>query len=90
MQNIWTFLGFIICIIVFIVFGEVAGFRVIGLLCIIQAVYALKTQSVPVGIEGRPASFYITGFPAIIYGILLGLVGTFFVLFPMVVSNALT
>ena len=87
--SLWTIAGFVVCVTGFLVFGNNVGFRLVGVLCIIHAAHALITQSVPVGIRGRPASFFLTGLSAVLFGLILGVIGVFFVLYPAEVSNAL-
>ncbi len=55
--------------------GIVAALRVAGVACLVTALVWVIERSVPVGIEGRPPSFYLRGAGAVIAAILMGALG---------------
>lgn len=88
--SFWATTGFVVCVAGFLIFGNIAGFRLLGALCIIHAGHAFISRSVPVGIKGRPASFYLTGFSAVLFGLVLCFLGVLLLVYPAEVSNALS
>ena len=87
--NVLGLAGIAACLLAFATLGNIAAFRVVGVVIISHSAYVLVTRSVPVGIKGRPASFYLTGASAISVGILLGVVGVLLVLYPSEASRML-
>lgn len=57
-----------------------------GGLLIGMGVYWIKKRSIGIGIEGRPAFFYIKGKGAIIWGILVIVAGVIILLKPEIIS----
>jgi hypothetical protein len=88
--NILGLAGIAACLLAFATLGNIAAFRVVGVVVILHGVYVLITRSVPFGIKGRPASFYLTGIAAILFGILLGVIGLLLVLYPSEASRMLS
>lgn len=69
--NVLVLVGFVVCVLAFWTLSNTVAFRILGAVTIFQALYVLITRSVPVGIRGRPASFYLTGTAAILFDITL-------------------
>ena len=85
----WPTVGVVACIAAFFAFGELAALRVGGLLCIGGSAHTLITRSVPVGIRGRPPSFYLTGVSAVLVGLIMAGLGVLLLAYPQEVSDAL-
>jgi hypothetical protein len=86
---IWLFnlVAFAACFIAFAAFGNVAGYRVLGLVCCVGGAVVMYIRSIPIGIEGRPPSFYISGGAALFVGFLLSLLGLIILLFAKSISG---
>jgi hypothetical protein len=52
-----------------------AAVRVAGVACIAAGVLWIFRRSVPIGIEGRPPSYYLSGWIAIFAGLAIAAVG---------------
>ena len=62
-------------------FGITAAVRVLGLACIVTGVVWSFGRSVPIGIEGRPPSFFLNGTCALIAGIAMVALGAAFMVY---------
>lgn len=85
----WSTVGFLACVAVFLAFGEVAGVRVAGALTIGGAIRTLVARSIPVGIRGRPTSYYLTGIVAVLAGLVMAFLGILLLAYPEQVLSAL-
>jgi len=79
------FLVFAIMVIAFI-HRETLGIQLLGLVEVIVGLSLVRSQSVGYGIRGRPARGYIRGFPAILLGVGLSLLGLYSLLRPAAVA----
>jgi hypothetical protein len=61
---------FAVLVGVFFIFGAAWTWRLAGLPMAIGGVVTIRQRSLPVGIEGRPPSFYVRGKAAIVAGLL--------------------
>ena len=66
-RDIALFLG---VILLFLFFGESVGWRGAGLVQLFFSLKVIRERSVGVGWEGFEPSFYVTGLPAILLGVL--------------------
>jgi hypothetical protein len=80
---------FVLAIAADFLFGINAFVRVAGCAMIVCGFYWIFTQKIPVGWKGRPPSFYITGWFAIVLGIAQIGLGVVLVYFAPVVACAL-
>jgi hypothetical protein len=67
--------AFIAIVAMFVFVGNVAGFRVTGVATLMSGLATVKRGDLPVGIEGRPPSFYLRGIWATIGGIAIAALG---------------
>ena len=74
-EQIAGYIGFAAIVAASLLFGIVAGVRVAGLGCIVSGVIWAVRRSIPVGWEGRPPSYFVTGFLALIVGMAIVLLG---------------
>ena len=72
------FVGFIAA---HLIFGINTAVKVLGLACVVFGLFCAIDRSVPVGIEGRPPSFFIRGIGALLVGFLMAGLGAFLMLF---------
>jgi hypothetical protein len=85
-EQIAGYIGFAAIVATSLLFGIVAGVRVAGLGCIVSgAIWAVR-RSIPVGWEGRPPSYSITGFLALMVGMAMAGLGLALVAFPSQVA----
>ena len=80
----FLFLG---CILIFILAGEVWGWRAVGVVVFFGAVGAWRERRVGVGIEGDEPSFFHTGRAAVAAAFLGALLSLFFIFVAHVVAN---
>ncbi len=52
-----------------------AAVRVAGVGAMLTGVIWILRQSVPIGIEGRPPSYYAVGIPAVLLGLAMAVIG---------------
>ena len=64
-----------------LLFGITVAIRVLGVACIAAGAVWIIGRSVPVGIEGRPPSFFLRGAGALIAGIAMAALGVAFLLY---------
>ncbi len=82
LRDILIFAG---VVAVFLLFEEVAGWRVVGVISLIGAVRAIKERREGFGIEGYEPSFYITGKLAVVILFFFAVpLSLFLILFPQV------
>jgi hypothetical protein len=62
-------------------FGITVAVRILGATCLIAGTIWAVRRSVPVGIEGRPPSFFLRGGGALVAGIALMVFGVFLLLY---------
>ena len=62
-------------------FGITAAVRVFGVACLVAGAIWIVGRSVPVGIEGRPASFFLRGVGARFAGFAMAALGVILVIF---------
>ena len=72
------------------IFGANACIRIIGISCILCGIYWCIGREIPVGIEGRPPSFHIRGWSAILIGLLMLVLGIFNLFFASQVARLLS
>ena len=65
---------------IFFIFGEIAGWRVAGVISLIIAIRSFKDRRGGFGWEGYEPSFYVTGWPAVAL-ITLGILWSLFLVF---------
>ena len=75
------------CILIFILAGEVWGWRAVGVVALFGAVGAWRERRVGVGIDGHEPSFFLTGRAAVAAAFLGVLVALFFIFFAHIVAN---
>jgi len=73
--RIVQFGAFVVDVLLFLLVSSAAGMRGAGLLTLAGAAIQLVKRRIPYGWEGREPSGYITGTPAVILSLLIGLVG---------------
>ena len=61
---------FIGIVLLFINFGQSIGWRAVGIVQLVFSFYIIKKKRIGVGWEGFEPSFYITGVPAVLIGLL--------------------
>ena len=66
--------------------GVDALVRVVGIACVLTGLYWAFTRRIPVGWEGRPPSFHLTGPAAVISGILMVAFGLLLLFFAPVAA----
>lgn len=57
------------------IFGVSASVKVLGVAGIVTGIVWIIGQSVPIGIESRPPSFFVRGLPAMLAGIAMIVIG---------------
>lgn len=62
-------------------FGIVAAVRVLDVACIVTAAVWFFGRSVPVGVEGRPPSFYLRRGVAVVAAVLMMVLGALLLLY---------
>jgi hypothetical protein len=67
--------AFAVLVIAFFILGAAWAWRLAGLYMACGGIWTIRTRSIPVGIEGRPPSFYVRGTAAIVGGVLFILGG---------------
>ena len=72
------FVGFIAA---HLMFGSTAAVRVLGLACLVTGVVWGFGRSIPVGMEGRPPSFFLHGIGALLAGIAMVALGVALLLY---------
>ena len=77
-----SFCAFAVVVVLFIFVSSKAGMRGIGLVMLANACVHLVNQSVSYGWEGQEPSGYITGIPAVLLGILMGVAGVAMLVLP--------
>ena len=70
--NILFFVGFVATDLLI---SHVAAVRVAGVACFVCGVVWMWKRSIEVGIEGREPSFFLTGVPALLAGLLMVALG---------------
>lgn len=62
-------------IVTSLLFNIGAAVRVAGVGVMLSGVIWILRQSVPIGIEGRPPSYYVVGIPAVLLGLVTAVLG---------------
>jgi hypothetical protein len=62
-------------------FGVTIAVKVLGVGCLFSGALWSIERSVPVGIEGRPPSFFLRGIGALLAGLVMGALGVFLLLY---------
>jgi len=68
-KTIFGYLQLAAIVAVFLVAGEVPGYRIVGIFVVAHGFAAAWSESIPVGIKGKEPSFYLKGSHATIAGI---------------------
>lgn len=69
--------------------GVHALVRVVGATCVLTGLYWVLRRRIPVGWEGQPPSFHVTGVLAVVLGLLLAAFGVLLVCFAPVAACVL-
>ena len=77
-------LGFVAFVVAHQLFGVVAAVRVAGVLCLACGTLWVIRRTVPVGIEGQPPSFFLSGASGLLAGIAMLTLGIALLAFPSV------
>jgi hypothetical protein len=80
-ERVISLAAFVAIVMVFVFVGNVAGFRVAGVATAVSGLVTVKRGALPVGIEGRPPSFYLTGIWATVGGLAIVALGCALILF---------
>ena|SRR5882672_65994 len=80
-ERIAGYVGFAAIVAADLLFGIVAAVRLAGLGCMVTGVIWVVRRSIPVGWEGKPPSYFIAGFPALMVGMAIVLLGIALVAF---------
>ena len=64
-------------------FGITVAVKVLGVACLVSGAIWCVGRSVPVGIEGRPPSFFLRGIGALLAGLSLAALGVFLLLYSL-------
>ena len=74
--------AFAVTVLLFMFVSSLAGMRWLGIVMLAGAVVQIIQRRIAYGWEGREPSGFITGFPALVLGVLLGLAGAVMVAKP--------
>lgn len=74
--RIASFSAFAVVVALFVFVSTKVGMQGMGVLMLAGAGIQLATRRIPYGWEGREPSGHITGVPAVVLSLLLGIVGT--------------
>lgn len=58
-----------------LMFGAKVAVKVAGVACVATGILWMLRRAVPVGVEGRPPSFYLSGWAAVLAGLAITIVG---------------
>ena len=80
---IFGFVFFISFIAAYFILGISAAVKVLGIACLACGMIWIVKRSIPIGIEGRPPSFFLRGLPAVFAGIAMLLMGIVLLKYPV-------
>ena len=83
-SRLFGWIGFVVVVALFLFVSDKAGMRGIGVSMIAAAWLHRSDGRVPYGWEGRPPSGHITGWPATVLTLVVGLAGLALVIWPEV------
>lgn len=86
LEKVVGYAGFAAMVAAYSFFGIITSIRVAGICLIVSGVLSVTKRAIPVGWEGQPPSFFMTGSVAVVAGVLIASLGATLVMFPSQVA----